>query len=85
MAREDDGNPTLRRRELGFLLRQLRQERGLSVEEVTARLLISPTKLSRLETGRTGVSPRDIRDLCDLYQVTDPAERRTADDFGEAG
>ena len=45
------------------------------MENVTTRLLISPTKLSRLETGRTGVSPRDIRDLCDLYQVTDPAER----------
>lgn len=61
---------------MGFLLRQLRMERGLSVEDVTARLLFSPTKLSRLETGRAGVSQRDIRDLCDLYQVTDPAERQ---------
>jgi transcriptional regulator with XRE-family HTH domain len=68
-------NPTLRRRELGFLLRKLRTDRGLSVEEVTSRLLISPTKISRLETGRAGASPRDIRDLCDLYQVTDPTER----------
>ena len=71
----DDANPTLRRRELGFLLRRLRTDRGLSVEEVTGRLLISATKISRLETGRAGASPRDIRDLCDLYQVTDPAER----------
>jgi transcriptional regulator with XRE-family HTH domain len=76
VAGEDRGSPTLRRRELGFLLRQLRNERRLSVEDVTARLLFSPTKLSRLETGRTGASPRDIRDLCDLYQVTDPAERQ---------
>jgi transcriptional regulator with XRE-family HTH domain len=60
---------------LGFLLRQLRINRGLSVEEVTEQLLFSPTKVSRLETGRTGASPRDIRDLCILYQVTDPAER----------
>jgi transcriptional regulator with XRE-family HTH domain len=73
VARE--ANPTLRRRELGFLLRKLRTDRGLSVEEVTKRLLFSPTKLSRLETGRAGASPRDIRDLCVLYQVTDPAER----------
>src|SRR5271165_36374 len=72
----DEANPTLRRRELGFLLRQLRTERGLSVEDVTGRLLFSPTKLSRLETGRAGVSQRDIRDLCDLYQITDPAERQ---------
>jgi transcriptional regulator with XRE-family HTH domain len=71
-----EANPTLRRRELGFLLRQLRTERGLSVGDVTESLLISPTKLSRLETGRAGASPRDIRDLCDLYQVADPAERQ---------
>jgi transcriptional regulator with XRE-family HTH domain len=68
-------NPTLRRRELGFLLRQLRIERGLSAEDASTRLLFSPTKLSRLETGRTGASPRDIRDLCDLYGITEPAER----------
>ena len=68
-------NPTLRRRELGYLLRKLRTDRGLSVEEVTERLLFSATKISRLETGRSGASPRDIRDLCDLYQITDPADR----------
>ncbi len=68
-------SPTVRRRELGVLLRQLRTERGLSVEDVSARLLFSATKLSRIETGHTSASPRDIRDLCDLYSVTDPAER----------
>lgn len=76
VAGEGQSNPTLRRRELGFLLRQLRAEQGLSVEDVTTRLLFSPTKLSRLETGRSGASPRDIRDLCDLYEVADPAERQ---------
>jgi transcriptional regulator with XRE-family HTH domain len=68
-------SPTLRRRELGFLLRKLRNDRGLSAEEASRLLLFSPTKLSRLETGRAGASPRDIRDLCNLYEVTDPAER----------
>lgn len=70
-----ENNPTLRRRELGFLLRQLRTERGLSIEEVTARAMFSATKLSRLETGRVGASPRDIRDLCIVYEITDAAER----------
>jgi len=70
-----EANPTLRRRELGFLLRKLRTDRELTIEEVSERLLFSPTKLSRLETGRAGASPRDIRDLCVLYEVTDPAER----------
>src|SRR5215469_14378065 len=71
----EDSNPTLRRRELGFLLRQLRTDRGLSVDEVTARAMFSQTKLSRLETGRVGASPRDIRDLCLVYGITDTAER----------
>ena len=57
------------------MLRKLRTDRELTVEEVSKRLLFSPTKLSRLETGRAGASPRDIRDLCLLYEVTDAAER----------
>jgi transcriptional regulator with XRE-family HTH domain len=71
----NENNPTLRRRELGFLLRQLRTERGLSIEDVTQRAMFSPTKLSRLETGRVGASPRDIRDLCLVYGITDAADR----------
>src|SRR5580692_7022521 len=70
-----ESNPTLRRRELGFLLRQLRTERGLNIDDVTERAMFSATKLSRLETGRVGASPRDIRDLCIVYGITDPAER----------
>ena len=69
------GSPTIRRRELGARLRALRAAHELTAEEVTKRLLFSPTKLSRLETGQSGATARDIRDLCDLYEVTDPAER----------
>jgi hypothetical protein len=47
----------------------------MTAEDVTARLLFSATKLSRIETGQSGAGPRDIRDLCVLYEVTDPAER----------
>jgi transcriptional regulator with XRE-family HTH domain len=68
-------NPTLRRRELGFLLRQLRIDRGLNIDEVGERAMFSATKLSRLETGRVGASPRDIRDLCIAYGITDATER----------
>jgi transcriptional regulator with XRE-family HTH domain len=57
------------------LLRKLRTQRGLSIDDVTQRALFSPTKLSRLETGRVGASPRDIRDLCNVYEITDLAER----------
>ena len=68
-------SPTVRRRELGALLRALRNEKGLTVEQVADRLLCSPSKVSRMETGHGIATPRDIRDLCDLYGVTDQAER----------
>ena len=68
-------SPTVRRRELGALLRALRAGNGLTVEQVAERLLCSPSKVSRMETGHGTATPRDIRDLCDLYSVTDEAER----------
>jgi transcriptional regulator with XRE-family HTH domain len=68
-------SPTVRRRELGALLRALRSQKGLTVEQVADRLLCSPSKVSRMETGHGIATPRDIRDLCDLYEVTDEAER----------
>jgi transcriptional regulator with XRE-family HTH domain len=68
-------SPTVRRRELGALLRALRNEKGLTVEEVAELLLCSPSKVSRMETGHGIATPRDIRDLCNLYGVTDEAER----------
>jgi len=68
-------SPTVRRRELGALLRKLRLEKGLTVEQAAERLLFSMSKLSRMETGHGVAGPRDIRDLCELYDVTDEAER----------
>src|SRR5581483_9427673 len=68
-------SPTVRRRELGALLRKLRTDNGLTVEQAAERLLVSPSKLSRMETGQGVTSARDIRDLCTLYGITDEAQR----------
>jgi len=68
-------SPTVRRRELGALLRKLRTEKGLTVEHAAEQLMISMSKLSRIETGHGAATPRDIRDLCALYEVTDKADR----------
>jgi transcriptional regulator with XRE-family HTH domain len=78
------GSPTVRRRELGALLRALRTDRGWSVEQVAERLLVSPSKVSRLETGQRGASARDIRDLCELYGV-DEAVREHLTDLAAEG
>jgi len=72
---EEHRSPTLRRRELGALLRTLRTEQGLTVEQVAEHLLCSPSKVSRMETGHRTATPRDVRDLCGLYGVGDPVER----------
>ena len=68
---EGRSSPTLRRRQLGAQLRAIRIERRMTVEQVAERLLVSPSKISRLETGHRGASDRDIRDLSDLYEVGD--------------
>ena len=68
-------SPTVRRRELGTLLRKLRTQKGLTVEQAAERLMFSMSKLSRMETGHGVATPRDIRDLCELYEVTGEAER----------
>ncbi|HEY6849477.1 MAG TPA: helix-turn-helix transcriptional regulator [Terracidiphilus sp.] len=68
-------SPTVRRRELGGILRSLRLARGMTVEQVAEQLLCSPSKVSRMETGSRAATLRDVRDLCDLYEVKDPAER----------
>ena len=70
-----EGSPTVRRRELGAALRKLRKGKNLSVEQVTAHLLCSHSKISRIETGQRSATLRDVRDLCDLYDVTDQSER----------
>ncbi|SEB52238.1 Helix-turn-helix domain-containing protein [Streptomyces sp. 1222.5] len=64
-------NPTVRRRRLGAELRRLRLASGLKTTEVAKKLMVSQPKISHLENGNRAISPRDVRDLCALYGVTD--------------
>jgi transcriptional regulator with XRE-family HTH domain len=60
---------TVRRRRLAHELRRLREEAGLTIEDVAVRLECSASKISRVETGRVSASPRDVRDLAAVYGV----------------
>jgi transcriptional regulator with XRE-family HTH domain len=71
-ARTSGTSPTVLQRELGKRLRELRNQHGLTVEDVAEKLLCSATKISRLETGARRPNPRDVRDLCILYNVGEP-------------
>ena len=66
-------NPTVRRRRLGAELRRLREQKGMTAEDVAQQLLVSQSKISRLENGRRSISQRDVRDLCTVYGVTEEA------------
>lgn len=68
-------SPTVRRRRLGFELRKLREDAGLTLDEVGERLEWSGAKVSRIENARVSVRPRDVRDLLDVYGVTDETRR----------
>jgi transcriptional regulator with XRE-family HTH domain len=59
----------VRRRRLASELRRLREAAQLTCDEVAARLDCSASKISRIETGRVLVSPRDVRDLLSIYGV----------------
>ncbi|MGH3775827.1 MAG: helix-turn-helix domain-containing protein [Pseudonocardiaceae bacterium] len=67
--------PVVPRRRLGAQLRTLREQAGLTIEEVSKGLECSVSKVSRLETGQGIPYRRDVRDLLDRYGVTDQAQR----------
>lgn len=68
-------SPTIRRRELGLRLRQLRIDASKKIEDAAEALMCTPSKVSRIETGKRIATPRDIRDLCAFYGVADPDVR----------
>jgi transcriptional regulator with XRE-family HTH domain len=72
-------SPTVRQRELGARLRQLRTELSLTVEDVGEKLLCSATKISRMETATRRPSLRDVRDLCGIYGVDVPTSAELMD------
>src|SRR6266581_3197448 len=65
----DERSPTVRRRRLAAELRRLREAARLTCDEVAEHLECSASKISRVETGRVSVSPRDVRDMLGLYGV----------------
>jgi transcriptional regulator with XRE-family HTH domain len=68
-----DASPTVRQRELGLRLRKIRTGLGLTVEDVARKLMCSPAKVSRMETGARRPILRDIRELCSIYSLDEKA------------
>lgn len=66
-------SPTVRGRRLRYELRRLRDEAGLTRDEAARRLDWFGSKVSRIETGQSRVQTGDVRDLLEVYGVTDAA------------
>ncbi len=68
--------PAVRRRKLGEELRALRDRSGLTSGEAARIVGWHQSKISRIETGRSGVKPEDIRLLLDAYgEFVSPEQR----------
>jgi transcriptional regulator with XRE-family HTH domain len=62
-------SPTVRRRELGRRLRELRGDQTL--QSVADALKLTAATISRIETGARAATRRNIDALCDLYGAED--------------
>ncbi|MFD7619906.1 helix-turn-helix domain-containing protein [Streptomyces sp. NPDC059802] len=65
------GSPTARRRRLAIELKKLRDESGLTCNQVGKELDWSGSKVNRLETGQGRVQPSDVDALCRFYGTAD--------------
>ncbi|MFI5677581.1 helix-turn-helix domain-containing protein [Streptomyces cellulosae] len=63
--------PAVRRRKLGAELRALRTGAGFTSGEAARLVGWHQSKVSRIETGASGVKPADVRLLLDAYAVRD--------------
>jgi transcriptional regulator with XRE-family HTH domain len=54
---------------VGMQLRRLREAAGITIDQVAEKLECSASKISRIETGQTGVTPRDVHRLIAVYGV----------------
>lgn len=68
--------PAVRRRKLGEELRALRDRSGLTSGEAARLAGWHQSKISRIETGRSGVKVEDIRLLLDVYGDVVSAQQR---------
>jgi transcriptional regulator with XRE-family HTH domain len=57
---------------LGSQLRRFREAAGITSDAAGWHIRSSRSKISRMENGRVGFKDRDLRDLLELYGVTDP-------------
>jgi transcriptional regulator with XRE-family HTH domain len=72
-------NPSVRSRQVSIQLRQLREEAGLTGAAVAEALGMSPSKVSRLETGSRGLRVDDVAAMLGLYRIPERQREQILD------
>ncbi|MFJ8822422.1 helix-turn-helix domain-containing protein [Streptomyces sp. NPDC102467] len=67
--------PAVRRRKLGAELRALRVQAGLTSGQAARLVGWHQSKVSRIETGRSGVKAADVLRLLDAFETKNPRQR----------
>jgi transcriptional regulator with XRE-family HTH domain len=75
----DVSNPTVRSRQVANQLRALREGARLTGAEVAKQLGMSPSKISRIETGHRGLTVDVVAALLGLYRVPDRQREQILD------
>lgn len=70
----DDLTPgsLVRRWRLGKQLRELREAAGKTMDDAAGYLGVKRPTISRIENGRHAILPRNVRFLCQLYEIGSP-------------
>ena len=81
----ENPNPSVRSRQVSLQLRALREERGLTGSAVAKALGMSPSKISRLETGSRGLSVDDVAALLGHYKIAEQQRAQILDQVRKSG
>lgn len=79
------GSPTIRRRRLGRILRELRERAGMTGQAAAVAAERSASWISRVEGGRVGLRGPDLRMLLDEYGLRDPRRRQELAELAREG
>jgi transcriptional regulator with XRE-family HTH domain len=75
--------PLIPRRRFGGEIKRLRDARGETLADTARVLMISTSKLSRIETGQGELRPRDVRDLLAYFGIGDTPEGAQLQEWAE--
>lgn len=61
-------------KQLGKALANIRNEKGLSLEEVSKKLSVSKSTIDNWELGKTRISTTKYKKLCEIYDINPDSE-----------